>query len=80
MMVASAVIGNTLFSVLISHINRKKADNEHEGYIGFTVFRIGRLLGEYKRLYPNGNMAKYVYLSIFGVAASFVLLAAGLLT
>jgi hypothetical protein len=68
-------VGNMLTMVMIGEINRKKREEEIVSYFGFTPWKAQRIFGEYRRLYPNGKLHIYSYLTYACVVAGMITVA-----
>ena len=49
-------LGNMFTVMMIGEINRKRQDGNQVSYFGFTFPKMLRIFGEYRSLYPNGNL------------------------
>jgi hypothetical protein len=59
-----AFAGNMFLIMMIGEINRKRQEGNLVSYIGYTPFKIIRVLSEYRRLYPNGKLHVLTFAAI----------------
>jgi hypothetical protein len=60
-------LANMFLTMMIGEINRKRRDGSVVSYFGFTLPKILRIFGEYRRSYLEGKLHIYA-LTAFGVA------------
>jgi len=75
--VTGLVVANMFTTMMIGEINRKKADEQRVSYFGFTASKMGRIVADYKALYPRGKMHifsrlafAFAVLGLIGVAGA----------
>jgi hypothetical protein len=68
-------LGNMFQLMMIGEVNRKRPDGDQISYFGHHYFKTKRILGEYRKLYPEGAIHVYLliciavaFLSLVGVA------------
>ena len=64
--VTGLFLANTLVTMMIGEINRKKSDDHLIAYFGFAPPKMGMIFQEYRSLYPEGRLHIYS-LAAFGV-------------
>lgn len=67
---------NLLLTKMIGELNRKRGDDEVIPYFGFTVFKLARVLGAYRREYPSGRTHRHVALALVTFAIGLLATAA----
>jgi len=75
------VLGNMFTVMMIGEVNRKRPDRDQVSYFGWTLPKMVRVLGEYRRSYPDGKVHIYMWASValmaigmivFGVCARII--------
>ena len=54
------IVSNIFMTMMVEEINRKKQKGNRVSYIGFTFFKMLRILNEYRLLYPGGQLYLYM--------------------
>jgi len=72
---AGVFLGNMLTTTMIAEINRKRREGDLVSNIGFTPQKSRMIVREYRRLYPDGRLHIYSYLSLAAVIAGMIAVA-----
>jgi hypothetical protein len=66
--VSAIIVTNLVIFAMIGEINRKLPEDQLIPYFGFHPGRNFRIYGEYRRLYPKGNLHRWaIFLFASGV-------------
>ena len=68
-------LGNMLTMIMIGEINRTRRERDLVSYFGFTLQKSRMIVREYRRLYPDGKLHVYSYLSLVAVIAGMITVA-----
>ena len=56
-------LANILLYMMIGEVNRERRDSNLVSYFWFTLPKMFRIVGEYRRLYPESNIHIYMLIS-----------------